>query len=201
MKGIFGGFDEMGFENEVSLDTVTKGAGSIIEDVVSLFTEEVAGVEPKKENGETPKFPSSGSIEFNKAQAEAAEEQKQKEVAAAKRAFFQTLKDDVARVENARDRMIYEEEIADIGAHISTEEKNDMLHYQKSYKDRSIYQMAELRKKIIEQRVKSEKTKKETNIAQTQTKTKSAMQGIFEGASGTQGGGQANLSSTGGGAG
>lgn len=200
LGGIMGGFDELGFENEVSLSSVSKGVGGIFKDLVSLGTD-IAGIEDKKSGSENNKFPSQGSIEFKKQEAQAQQEIKVIKEANEKRAFFQTLKEDVARVESARDKMIYEEEIADIGAHISTEEKNSMLHYQASYKDRSIYQMAELRRKMIEQKKNSDKDKKQASMAQTQTKGKSAMQGAFEGSSGAQGGGMANLSSASGGVG
>lgn len=190
---IFGGFDEIGFEMETpSVSSVAKGIGSVFEDIFSLG-QDIAGVEEKSTN-ENQKFPPQGTIEFNQKVKEMEEDKEQKEQASSKRIFYQALKEEVARVENARDRMIYEEEIADIGAHISTEEKNKMLHYQSAYKDRSIYQMAELRKKIIEQRIKDDKEKKEVSMTQTQVKGKTAMQGMFEGASGSQGGGQANLS-------
>lgn len=193
---VFGGYDEIGSEMEApSVSSVAKGVGSIFEDIFSLGAD-IAGVEdkPATANNETQKFPSQGTIEFNQKVKEMEEDKKQKEEAQSKRIFYQALKEDVTRVENARDRMIYEEEIADIGAHLSTEEKNEILHYQSAYKDRSIYQMAELRKKIIEQRVKDEKEKRQVSMTQTQMKGKTAMQGIFEGASGSQGGGQANLS-------
>lgn len=189
---IFGGFDEIGFEMETpSVSSVAKGVGGVFENIFSLATD-IAGVEAKPAE-EEQKFPPQGTIEFNQKIKEMEEDKKQKEEASSKRIFYQTLKEEVARVENARDRMIYEEEIADIGAHISTEEKNEMLHYQASYKDRSIYQMAELRRKIIEQRKKSEKEKKEVSIAQTTPKA-TAMNAAFEGGSGSQGGGQSNLS-------
>lgn len=190
---VFGGFDEIGFEMETpSVSSVAKGVGSIFEDIFSLGAD-ITGVETKPA-AEAQKFPPQGTIEFNQKIKEMEEDKKQKEEASSKRIFYQALKEDVARVENARDRMIYEEEIADIGAHISTEEKNEMLHYQSAYKDRSVYQMAELRRKIIEKRMKDEKEKKEVSITQTQVKGKTAMQGMFEGASGSQGSGQANLS-------
>ncbi|MBI2017906.1 hypothetical protein HYS92_02550 [Candidatus Daviesbacteria bacterium] len=200
LGGIVGGFDELGFEMEASLKAAPKAAGSILEAVFDLG-QDIAGVEAKTEAKAPEKFPPQGTIEFNQKVKEMEEDKKQKEEAGAKRIFFQALKEETAKVENARDRMIYEEELADIGAHISTEEKNSLLHYQASYKDRSTYQMAELRRKLVEQRQKSDKEKKDANMVQTQTKTKSAMQGIFEGSSGTQGGGTANLSSTSGGVG
>ncbi len=199
LGGIIGGFDELGFEAEASLTSVSKGVGGIFEDLISLGAD-VAGVESKSEKAEAGKFPSQGSIEFNpKQQAKAEHDAQMEKEGLAKRAFFASLKEDVARVQNSRDKMIYEEEIADIGAHISTEEKNNLLHYQASYKDRSTYQMAELRKKIIEQKKNADKQKKQSSMQSTQGK--SAMQGVFEGSSGTQGSGMANLSSTSGGAG
>jgi len=68
-----------------------------------------------------------------------------------------------------------------------------LLHYQASYKDKSVYQRAELRKKLIEQQEKSEKQEKATSIP-TPAKQPSALEGAFEGRSGSQGGGSANLS-------
>lgn len=190
LGGIPGLFDA-DFEKETS--SITKGVSGIFQDIISLG-QDITGVESKTESSEATKFPPQGTIEFNKVQAQIVEDQKQKEGTVAKKAFFQALKEDITRVENARDRMIYEEEIADIGVHISTEEKNRLLHYQAGYKDRSIYQMAELRRKMIEQRKKSDGEKQDASLAQTQTKGKSAMQGIFEGSSGSQGGGTSNLS-------
>ena len=199
LGGIIGGFDELGFETEAALTSVSKGVEGIVEDLLSLG-KDVTGVEAEKE--ESHGFPSKGSIEFNpKEQAQAEKQAQQLKDAAEKRQFFEALKENVARVQNARDKMIYEEEIADIGAHLSTEEKNNLLHYQASYKDRSIYQMAELRRKLVEQKKRTDKEKKEVSMAQTQNKGKSAMQGAFEGSSGTQGSGMANLSSTSGGVG
>lgn len=193
---IFGGFDEIGFEMETpSLSTLSEGTKGIIGDLVSLLTENVAGIEAKKGNSEQKPIAPRGTIEeFNKARTKQEAQAKQKEIAANKRIFYQALKEEIARVENSRDRMIYEEELADIGSHMPTEEKNALLHYQANYKDRSTYQMAELRRKLIEQKKNSDKEKKEVSIAQTQVKGKTAMQGIFEGASGSQGSGQANLS-------
>ncbi len=192
LGGVVGGFDEIGFEMESPLTAAPKAAGSILEAVVSL-SQDISGIETKPEELSAEKFPPQGSIEFHQEVKEIAEDKKQKEVAANKRIFYQALKAEVARVENIRDRMIYEEEIADIGAHLSTEEKNKMLHYQASYKDRSIYQMAELRKKIIEQRIRDEKEKKAVSMAQTKPQA-TAMNAAFEGGSGTQGSGQGNLS-------
>ena len=195
LGGIPGLFDEADFERETSAltTTIVQGVGGIFQDIITLG-QDITGLETRTEIKDAAKFPPQGTIEFNKVQSEIVEQQKQKEGTAAKRVFFQALKEEVARVENARDRMIYEEEIADIGAHISIEEKNKLLHYQASYKDRSIYQMAELRRKMIEQKKKSDGEKQEASLAQTQTKGKSAMQGMFEGSSGSQGGGTSNLS-------
>lgn len=192
LGGILGGFDEIGFEMETpSVSSVTKGVGDFASEFLNLG-KDVIGIE-NKSTTEAQKFPKEGTIEFNNKIKEMEEDKKQKEEAATKRIFFQALKEDASRVENATDRMIIEAEIADIGANISTEEKNEMLHYQLGYKDRSIYQMAELRKKIIEQRRIEEEEKKDASLAATKPQA-TAMQTAFEGASGTQGAGQANLS-------
>jgi len=109
------------------------------------------------------------------------------------RAFYQALKEDYERTQRAKDRMWLEEEINDITTNISTEEKNIMLHYQASYKDRSVYQKAALRAKLIEQRRNAEKKQKEVSIP-SPAKQPSALEGVFEGRSGTAGSGTANLS-------
>ena len=194
LGGAMGWHDEIGFETETSsASSVVKGVGGIFEDIFSLGREEIAGVETKP-TSEKPPFPITGSIEFSKAQAKAEEDQKQKEVAAQQRIFFQAFKEDQQRAKEAKERMLIEEEIAETIATLPTEAKNDLLHYQASYKNnRSTYQMAELRRKIIEQRKEADKKQKETSMAQTQPKA-SAMNAAFEGGSGSQGGGQSNLS-------
>lgn len=126
------------------------------------------------------KFPSKGSIEFNAKQAETNR----------KKAFYQTIKEDQDRAEKAKDKLL-EEEIGDILKDLST--KNRLLLYQAGYQDRSIYQRAELRKKIIEEQKKSESQEKSASIP-SPAKQPSALEGAFEGRSGTQGGGTANLS-------
>jgi len=130
---------------------------------------------------------------FNKNQAELEKKIKEKAEADRKRRFNQALKEDYERTQRAKDRIWLEEEINDITTNISTEEKNKLLHYQASYKDRSIYQRAELRRKIIEERRKAEKKQKEATIP-SPAKQASALQTAFEGGSGTQGSGTANLS-------
>lgn len=191
LGGIIGGFDEVGFEMEApSASSVAKGIGEGVGEVFSLFGD-IVGVESKSEE-KSSGFPSKGSIEFNKNEAKAQEELKKKEAAGKKQVFFQGLKDEQIKVQMAKDRMLFEDEINDITSNISTEEKNELLHYQASYKDRSVYQKAELRRKLIEQRRKSEKQKKENSVAET--KGVSAMNAAMEGGSGSQGGGQANLS-------
>ncbi|MBI2196694.1 hypothetical protein HYU45_03760 [Candidatus Daviesbacteria bacterium] len=141
--------------------------------------------------GVTGTFPLTGSIEFNKKQAR--NEQKENAETGRKKAFYQTLKEDIERAARAKDKLLFEEEINDIVTNLPTEQKNQLLHYQASYKDRSIYQRAELRKKLIEQQKKAEKQEKATSIP-SPAKQPSAMEGAFEGRSGAQGGGTANLS-------
>lgn len=199
LGGAMGWFeDEGGFETEASVSSVVKGAGGVVAEAFSLFTD-IVGIE-NKDSKESKKFPTKGSIEFNKAQSKAEEEEKKKKEAEAKKIFYQAMKDEQLRAQMAKDRMLFEEEIDDITTNMSTEEKNKLLHYQSSYKDRSIYQKAELRRKIIEQRRQAEKQQKETAIP-SPAKQAGALDTAFEGASGSLGkGGSANLSSTGGGA-
>ncbi len=192
LGGILGGFDEIGFEMETpSASEVVKGVSSVFEDIFSLGAD-IAGVEDKS-TGEVQKFPPQGTIEFNKAITEAQKEEKKKEAAKAQKIFFQALKEDTQRAKDAKDKMLFEEEINDIVTNLPTEQKNELLHYQASYKDRSIYQRAELRKKLIEQKKEADKKQKEVSIAQT-TPRATAMNAAFEGGSGTQGSGQGNLS-------
>ncbi len=184
LGGILGGFDEIGFEMDTpSASSVVKGVSSVFQDIFSLG-QDIAGVEEKHDSKEAQKFPSQGSIEFNKAQEKAVD---------SKKIFFQTLKDDTQRAEQAKNRMLFEEEINDIAINMPTDEKNRLLHYQSSYKDRSVYQRAELRKKIIEERKSADKQRKQASMAQTNPKA-SAMNAAMEGGAGTQGGSQANLS-------
>ena len=192
LGGILGGFDEIGFEMDTpSASSVVKGVSSVFEDIFSLG-QDITGIEAKPSQ-EAQKFPSQGTIEFNQAKAKAEEDQKKKEVVENKRVFYQGLKDDTQRAEQAKNRMLFEEEINDIVTNLPTEQKNELLHYQASYKDRSIYQKAELRKKLIEQKKMADKQQKQASMAQTSPKA-SAMNAAMEGGSGTQGGGQANLS-------
>ena len=192
LGGILGGFDEIGFEMETpSATSVVKGVSSLFEDIFSLG-QDIAGTE-KKSAEETKKFPPQGTIEFPKAVSEAQDEQKKKDRAQDQRIFFQGLKEDTQRAKEAKDKLLFEEEISDISTNMPTDEKNRLLHYQASYKDRSIYQRAELRRKIIEERKKADKQQKEASMSQTQSKT-TAMNAAFEGGSGSQGGGQSNLS-------
>lgn len=135
------------------------------------------------QTAETGKFPSTGSIEF----------QKQKTETDRKKAFFQALKEDMERAQKAKDKLFFEEEINDIVTNLPTEQKNRLLHYQASYKDRSIYQRAALRKKLIEEQKKSEKQEKAASIP-SPAKQAHALETAFEGGSGGQGSGTANLS-------
>ncbi|MDO8576900.1 MAG: hypothetical protein Q7R82_01005 [Candidatus Daviesbacteria bacterium] len=186
LGGILGSFEEDNFERETSLfSTIAQGAGEVFE--------VITGVESKSETRETSKF-SKGSIEFNHAvRKEVSVEEKKKTETDRKKIFFQALKEDQDRAEKAKDKLLFEEEINDIITNLPTERKNQLLHYQASYQDRSIYQRAELRKKLIEEQKKAEKQEKEASIP-SPAKQPSALEGAFEGRSGNQGGGQANLS-------
>lgn len=172
LGGIIGGFEESSFEMESFLSSVTTES---------------------EQNG---KLAIGGKTElngFNKKQAELEKQLKQKEEANRKQAFYQALEQDRLRAQQAKEKMLFEEELNDITANMSTEEKNRLLHYQASYKDRSIYQIAALRKKIIEQARLAEKQQKAAAIP-SPAKQASALETAFEGASGKQGSGTANLS-------
>lgn len=198
LGGIPGLFEE-NYEKESFLSSVGKGIGGTLEDVSSLLTD-ITGAENKtlsEDETATNRPAIGGQKEINnfnnKSQAEAEKKLKQKEEADRKKAFYQALEQNRLRTQQAKDKLLFEEEINDIAVSLSTEEKNTLLHYQASYKDRSIYQMAELRRKIIEQRRKTEKKQKEVSIP-SPAKQPSALEGAFEGRSGTQGSGTANLS-------
>ena len=170
-----GFFDETGYEKEASIvSSVIQGAGEVFK---STF--------------------SSGSIDFKKTQAQSEQLQKEREEEREKierrKIFFQALKEDTERAEKEKEKLLFEEEINDIVTNLPTEQKNQLLHYQASYRDRSVYQRAELRKKLIEQRKTTEKQEKTASIP-SPAKQPSALEGAFEGRSGSQGGGTANLS-------
>lgn len=193
LGGIPGLFDETDFERETPLvSTVSQAASGVFEAIFSLG-QDITGVESKNESNGTEKFPSTGTIEFNKKQTQTEQSQKQKAETERKKAFYQALREDQDRDQRARDKLLFEEEINDIVTNLPTEQKNQLLHYQANYRDRSIYQRAELRKKLIEERNKADKQKKEASIP-SPAKQPSALEGAFEGRSGSQGGGTANLS-------
>lgn len=189
MLGRMGFYDELGFEKETfTAANVANEVGEVFKDIFALKAD-IAGVEDKEQSAG---FPSSGTIEFNKKQAEI--DQKQKKETERKKAFFQALKEDQERARRAKDMLFLEEEINDIAANLPIDQKNELLHYQASYRDRSIYQRAELRKKLIEQRKKQENKEKQAAIP-SPAKQANAIETQFEGGSGKYGGGSANLSS------
>ncbi|MBI2019756.1 hypothetical protein HYS95_03785 [Candidatus Daviesbacteria bacterium] len=190
LGGILGGFEE-DFESERSM--VSSAAKGFFEAVIDIG-KGVAGTETGGVfDAKSGQFPSKGSIEFNKAvQQEVAAEQKKKAEIDRKKIFFTTLKEEQQKVQIEKDK-VFEEEINDIITNLPTEQKNRMLHYQASYKDKSVYQRAELRKKIIEEQRKTEEQEKTASIP-SPAKQASALNAAMEGGSGTQGGGTANLS-------
>ncbi len=194
LGGIPGLFNETDFERETpAISTIAQGMGGVFETISSLV-QDITGIEPNKESDGVAKFPSTGSIEFNnKNQVQAEQVQKDKAETDRKKAFYQALKEDQERAQRAKDKLLFEEEINDIVTNLPTEQKNALLHYQASYRDRSIYQRAELRTKLIEQRKEAEKQEKQVSIP-SPAKQPSALEGAFEGRSGSQGGGTANLS-------
>lgn len=195
IPGAMGWFDEISYEMETpSLSSMAKGLGGIVEDIMSIGSDLTEGGSSKTQT-ETTKLSIGGQteIDFNQRQSEAEKKLKEKMEADKKKAFYQALKEDYDRSQRAKEKMLFEEEMNDITANMSTEEKNRLLHYQASYKERSIYQIAALRKKLIEQARKTEKQEKAASIP-SPAKKPSALETAFEGGSGTQGGGQANLS-------
>lgn len=191
------GFDEDSNEKESSLPSILGGlVGEVIKESANLFKQEVAGVEDESEENQENKnklaIGGETELKFDKKQAELEEKLKQKEKADKKTAFYQALRDEQLRAQMAKDKMWLEEEINDITTNISTEEKNALLHYQASYKDRSTYQKAELRKKLIEQKRKAETQQKEASVP-SPAKQPSALEGAFEGTSGSVGSGTANF--------
>lgn len=167
----------------------TKSKGFNLRNVLGLFEEEYYERETTVETG---KF-SSGSINFKENQVQVEQQLKERAKVDRKKAFFQALKENMERAQKAKDKLLFEEEINDIVTNLPTEQKNRLLHYQASYKDRSIYQRAALRKKLIEEQKKSEKQEKAASIP-SPAKQPSALEGAFEGRSGGQGSGTANLS-------
>lgn len=207
-KNILGGmgfFEETDFEKETAMvSSAVTAIASVTHQTISGFAESavnivqtVTGTETKQESKGNEKFSMNDSFEnFNHKQpAQIDQLQKEKaemEKAAKQRVFFQTLKEDQQKVQMEKDK-VFEEEINDMVANLPTEQKNELLHYQASYRDKSVYQRAELRRKIIEQREKAKEQQKEAAIP-SPAKQPSAMEGAFEGRSGNQGSGTANLS-------
>lgn len=183
LGGILGSLEETDYERETTvISTVIKAASGGISEAITDLVRENIRAKPEQKPDEVGKFPATGSIEF----------QKQKVEIDRKKIFFQTLKENQSKVQREEEKL-FEEEISDIITNLPTEQKNKLLHYQAGYKDRSIYQRAELRKKIIEEQKKTDNKEKAASIP-SPAKQPSAIEGAFEGRSGTQGGGSANLS-------
>lgn len=164
----FGFFED--FEMEATASSVTQAVGGVLE---------------------TEKFPTTGTIEFKK---KLEHDQKDRAEANRIRKFNQILKEDYERTQRAKDNLLFEEELNDITINLPTEEKNKLLHLQASYRGaKSAYHRAELRRELINQRKKSEEQEKQVSIP-SPAKQPSALEGAFEGRSGTQGSGTANLS-------
>ncbi|MBI4036100.1 hypothetical protein HY383_04055 [Candidatus Daviesbacteria bacterium] len=173
LGGILGGFEE-DFETEASMvsSAAKKGVGGLIDAVMDLG-QDVAGIEPKKETNGEVKFPSKGTLEFSNAQTAQAEQAKKQKEIDRKKVFFQNLKEEQAKAQREKEQL--EEEIDDIAANLPISQKNELLHYQSSYKDKSVYQRAELRRKLIEQRKQADQQQKDESKAATNPKGKFSM--------------------------
>lgn len=180
--GNMGFFDESDSEKENSVFSAITSAVTSVASVVrdtavegykatSELSQTVIVTESQLESGASGKFSTTGSFEdFNKNKAQLEQLQKQqteREKAAQKRIFFQALKEDQDRAQKSKEKLLFEEEINDIVTNLPTDQKNQLLHYQASYKDRSIYQRAELRKKLIEQRKEEEKKQQQASLSVT----------------------------------
>lgn len=188
LGGMLGSFED-GFESESFVSSVKGTAEGFFEAIVDLG-KTAAGTESKSETNEKEKFDMNGSIDFKKQ-----EEKQKKEQAKIKRQtlFFQNLKQDQEKARREEEQTM-EQEIAELVASIPMEQRNELLGLQTEYRNsNSIYHRSELRRKIIEQRNKTKQQQKEASIP-SPAKKASALEGAFEGGSGTQGGGQANLS-------
>lgn len=188
-KNLLGGmgfFEDDNFERESERETsvaasVSHAASEAVGTTIGLIKEIVFNT-PQKASPEEDK----------KQEDQLKKWQKEKAEADRKKAFFQTIKEEAYKVQIEKDK-VFEEELNDIVSNLPTEQKNRLLHYQASYKDKSVYQRAELRRKLIEEQQEGEKQEKAASIP-SPAKQPSAMEGAFEGRSGNQGGGQANLS-------
>lgn len=194
--GAMGWYDE-GNEIETPLSSIVSGATEVIAEAVNLV-KETAGIENTSSETQTEanKLAIGGQTELNfkESQAKIEEQEKNRKETDRKKAFFQVLKDDQLKTQMAKDKMWFEEAINDMTSNMSTEEKNELLHLQADYTDnRNIYHKAELRRKIIEQRRKADQQQKAVSIP-SPAKQPSALEGAFEGRSGNQGSGTANLS-------
>lgn len=186
--GAMGWFDEGSFEKEERVIDVT----SVVKEAGNLLFEDILGV---KQEEEEDKLTIGGKTELNfkENQAKIEKQEKDRKESDRKKTFFKDLKDDQLRVQHAKERMWFEEEINDKISGFSTVETNELLHLQADYKDnKSVYHKAELRKKIIEQRRKKDQQQKAVSIPSPAKKI-SALEGAFEGASGKVGSGTANF--------
>lgn len=193
-KNILGGmgFFEGGFESESFVSSAKGTAEGFFEAIVDLG-KGVAGTESKTETGGKEKFDMNGSIDFKKQEEKQKEKQKEQTKIKRQTLFFQTLKQDQEKARREEEQTM-EQEIAELVASVPMEQRNELLGLQTEYRNsNSIYHRSELRRKIIEQRNKTKQQQKEASIPSPAKKV-SALEGAFEGGSGSQGGGQANLS-------
>ncbi len=180
--GAWGFFDD-GYEkeNSFSVTGVLKEVGSIVFEGLTEIAQTVT---------ESKQIAPTGTIEFKQKQAQ---EEKDQAETNRKQTFIQAFKDDQQRAENAKNRMLSEDDLNNTLSNLPTDEKNRILHIQASYiNNRSIYHKSELRKKLVEENKKAEQQQKTASIPSPAKKI-SALDGAFEGSSGSVGSGTANF--------
>src|SRR5258708_4442797 len=134
LGGAIGWFeDEDNFEKESSTSSIMESVGEVLQDASRAVQEGISGavtevpkafVDAFKDEEESKldptKFPTKGSIEFNKNKARAEAEEKKKKETQTNKIFYDALKDNQLRTQQAKDKMLFEEEINDISTNLST---------------------------------------------------------------------------------
>ncbi len=201
-------YDERRFEKEATqtynlvpdINSLAKDGGSFIADGITDFLREsvnlakdISGIhsESKPENKDAGKLAIGGKTEvnFNKAEAE-------KRTAQWKIEKMQIIEKEIDRAGDLKEvaREAFDEIMGMSSAQLAVE--GDFNN--KSITNKDILKSVSNRVWVFAKRVTAlllqKKEKTAVSMAETKSKSKSAMQGMFEGGSGSQGSGQANIS-------